>query len=314
MGVYGRKIKIGWRYYSKGQHLNVPYCSKAIFLTKKQAEKWERAEKERIEAEARNPVPAVNFKELIERRLDDIQTRKSKDYYRESRRYFKLALDEWGDIDIRNISKAMVNDLARGEALRLSKEGKTYYKVNSLLRALKALFNYGHKLFDTDHNPCNLDLYPINVKMKYIPPDEDIEAVKALCNSSQRFLLEFADQTACRINEAVRFRYDDIMPNGIILWTRKSRNSNLTPRRLSFIPECLIGKKGFGKVFKYSGLPRFLERKIALLGQPVWSWHSLRHRRASIWATEGKEVFWIQHQLGHQNTIITMRYLQLLAR
>jgi integrase len=83
---------------------------------------------------------------------------------------------------------------------------------------------------------------------------------------------------------------------------------------LTFIPDCLKQAEGSGNVFGYSCLPRFLERKVASLKQKVWSWHNLRHRRASIWASEGKDVFWIQQMLGHQNITITMRYLQLLSR
>jgi integrase len=226
MGQFARKIKIGLRYYAKGQHLNVPYCSRAIFLTKKQAQKWERLEKERIEAELRNPRPKILLKDIMERRLDDIQARKSKDYYRENRRYFRLAMEKWGNQDILDISKAMVSDLIAGEASRLTSQGRTYHKANSLLRALKALFNYASRLYDTNHNPCNLDFYPIDIGLKHIPPDKDIDAVRELCTPGQRLLLDFADQTACRINEAVRFRYEDIEPDGIILWTRKSRNSN----------------------------------------------------------------------------------------
>jgi len=95
-------------------------------------------------------------------------------------------------------------------------------------------------------------------------------------------------------------------------YTRKARNSNLTPRRIPK-PDCLKIIDGTGKVFHYSTLPRFLERKIAKLNQKVCSWHSLRHLRASMWANSGMPLIEIMHRLGHSNISTTQGYLQLLG-
>lgn len=312
MGQYKKKLKKGVRWFYSGQYLNVKYHSKAIYLSKAECAKAERYKLNEIDEQVRNPTPDMKIKTLMEKRLDEIQTKKSKDYYRENRRYFKKALDAWGNPNVSEITKPMVNDLLLAEATRMKREGKSNYKVNAMLRTLKALFNYGGKVFDINHNPCNLDFYPIDINLKYIPPDEDIEAVKKICNPGQRLLIEFVDETAARIMEAVRFKHSDIDGDLITLWTRKSRNSNLTPRRIPR-PYCINGIEGRGKVFSYSVLPRFLERKVEKLGQKVWSWHSLRHRRASIWATEGMSVFEIMSRLGHTNMKTTMGYLQLLG-
>ena len=78
-------------------------------------------------------------------------------------------------------------------------------------------------------------------------------------------------------------------------------------------PECINDLEGKGKIFNYSRLPRFLERKISKLGQKTWSWHCLRHRRASIWANNGMNLFEISHRLGHTNLKTTQGYLQLLG-
>ena len=68
-----------------------------------------------------------------------------------------------------------------------------------------------------------------------------------------------------------------------------------------------------GKIFPYSAIPRFLERKIEKAKVRSFSWHSFRHLRASIWATENMSVFEIMHRLGHNNMPTTMKYLQLLG-
>jgi integrase len=110
------------------------------------------------------------------------------------------------------------------------------------------------------------------------------------------------------IKEALRFKAEDIDGNLITLWTRKSKNSNLTPRRIPK-PDCLIGFTGKGKVFEdWESYPRFLEDLT-----DNWNWHNLRHRRASIWANNGLTTFEIMVRLGHSNLSTTMKYLQLLG-
>ncbi|RJQ67355.1 MAG: hypothetical protein C4519_24475 [Desulfobacteraceae bacterium] len=312
MGQYKRKIKKGTRWFYSGQYLGQKYHSKAIYLTKGECAKAERERLKELDAQARNPVNDIKLKVLMEDRLDEIKAKKSKDYYRENHRYFKRVLAEFGDIYVSELSKSMANALLIKEANRLKRTKKSNFKVNSMLRALKALFNYGNKIYDLDlRNPFNLDFYPIDINLKYIPPAEHIEAVKAECTDKQRLLIEFVDETGCRIMEAVRFKYSDIDGDLITLWTRKSRNSNLTPRRIPK-PDC-ITEIGKGKVFPYGVLPRFLERKIVKLNLPVFSWHNLRHRRASLWANAGMSLFEISHRLGHTNLKTTQGYLQLLG-
>jgi hypothetical protein len=110
------------------------------------------------------------------------------------------------------------------------------------------------------------------------------------------------------IKEDIRFKAKDIDGNLITLWTSKSKNSNLTPRRISK-PDCLIGFTGKGKVFKdWESYPRFLEDLT-----DNWNRHNLRHHRASIWANNGLTTFEIMVRLGHSNLSTTMKYLQLLG-
>jgi len=61
-------------------------------------------------------------------------------------------------------------------------------------------------------------------------------------------------------------------------------------------------------VFTYNAYPRFLEEKVKELKQPRWNWHSLRRRRASIWAKD-KALFGIMLLLGHSQISTTQRYL-----
>ena len=203
----------------------------------------------------------------------------------------------------------MVSDLLLNESKRFMQQGMTNFKVNSFLRSLKAAFNHAIKHNDLNmKNPCLfIEFYPIDTKLKYIPSEEEVNEIRSRLSINQKLLFDFVDQTGCRIMEAIRLQHSDISSNLVTLYTRKAKNSNLTPRRIP-IPECLAGLSGEGAVFKdWNTNPRFLEGKVK------WRWHNLRHRRASIWAGSGMTTFEIMTRLGHANLQTTMRYLQLLG-
>lgn len=307
MPAYKRKLSKGFRWYFLGQYLGRKYHSKAIYHTKAECLKAERKQLEKIDRKERFPNE-MGLKDLITNRLDYLLENKSRDYYKENKRYFKKALAVWGDKNVENITKADVNQLISSESKRLKKAGRSNQKANSMLRSLKALFNFGMKVYDLDiKNPCLLDFLPIEIKLKKIPTDEEIEAVRGKLSVEELELFDFVDESGCRIMEAVRLISVDVNKDTVVLRTRKSKNSNLTPRIIPR-PQCLKNLTNDGKVFKkWCSYPRFLENKVD------WNWHNLRHRRASIWATNGMSIFEIMVRLGHQNMKTTMNYLQLLG-
>lgn len=313
MGCYKRKLSKGDRWYYKFDYQGKTYKSKAIYISKTEAKKAEAEFYRGIDELVRNPN-SLTLLALFTERLDYLQAKKSNDYYKENQRHFKKALDVWGNLAIEKVTRKMVSDLLLKEAMRLKKQGKTNHKVNSMLRNLKAAFNHGIKTYDlTLRNPCvNVEFFSIDVNLKYIPSDEEIKIARDLLSPVQRLLFDFVEQTGCRIMEAIRFKYSDIDGNLITLYTRKSKNSNLTPRRIP-CPDCIKGMTGQGKVFtEWNAYPRFLEDALVEHGNK-WNWHSLRHRRASLWANNGMTTFEIMSRLGHSNMSTTMRYLQLLG-
>jgi len=311
MGQYKRRLSKGIRWQYKGQYLGEKYNSKTIYLSKTECAKAERKKLDEIDEQARNPTNDILLRDLMTLRLDTIQAKMSIDYYKENKRYFKKVLAEWGNIRISEVTKPMVNALMLKESKRLKTKNKTNHKVNSMLRCLKALFNFAIKNDYDVKNPCILDLYPIDIKLKYIPTSEEIENVKSKCTQAQNYLIDFVDETGCRIMEAIRFKYSDIDNDLITLYTRKSKNSNLVPRRIPK-PKSLTSN-GKGNVFKeWTEYPRFLEDIMKELGYK-WNWHNLRHRRASIWANSGMNIYEVMTRLGHSNMSTTMGYLQLLG-
>jgi integrase len=249
-------------------------------------------------------------------RLDDIEARKGEKYYKQTKVYFKKLLEHTKNIAVNEVSRAMIESFLSKQAKEMKKKKKDNYSVNAILRIIKALFYYAIDVKKIEMvSPCyKIKLYPINKKIKYIPPDEDIEAVKKICTPEQIFLIEFIDETAARINEPLKLYGEDVYPDKVVLKTRKSKNSDLVPRKLP-LPKCLIGKKykPNERVFPWwKEEPKFLARKIKKLGQRPWGFHSLRHRRASIWNKEKKTEFEIMTLLGHSSLSTIQIYLQML--
>jgi integrase len=306
---YKRGLAKNVRWYFRIRHLGFNFTSKAIYLTRKEAQVAEREKLKELEEELRRPKSAMMLKTLMEKRLDYLQGQKSNDYYKENKRYYKKLLHKVGDIQANQVRKEAIHELMMFESNRLKKMGCTNHKANSMLRSLKALFNWGNKIFDLDvRNPANLDFIKIEKNAKYIPTDKEILDVRKTLTKEQKLLFDFVEESGCRIGEALRFTAKDIKGNYIVLYTRKAKNSDLTPRVIP-LPSCIAGIKFTDRLFSHwTAYPRFLEDRTV-----NWSWHGLRHRRASIWANNGMSVFDIMHLLGHQNVQTTMGYLQKLG-
>lgn len=310
LGCYKRKLKRGNRWFYSGMFLGNTYHSKAIYLTKQECKAAERGRLIEMEKEARNPRVRMNLKELFETRLDYLELTRNNLYYEDNHRHAKLMLKKWGNISASQVTKRMVNTLLMDELRRAKKKKLTNSRPNALLTNIRAFFNYGINKLDLDiKNPCKgIEKFPIDVKLKFIPTNEMVEAVLKDCSIKQRDLVQFCDETACRIGEALRFKVQDILDNHIVLYTRKSRGSDLTPRiipkpALPKLPKC-------GRVFReWNKRPRFLEGKT----KKKWNWHNLRHRRASIWASGGMSLIEIMSRLGHHNISTTQKYLRLLG-
>lgn len=315
MGAYRRKLKKGIRFFYSGQYLGVKYHSKAIFLTKQEANRAERDKKAQMDKEARSPVKDMPLIDLINDRLDYVASRRSKAYYKDGQKYLKLFYSYIGNPMASQVEGKQVNDFLMNIARDLKKRKKTNSKVNAMIRALKALFNYGIDVCEIDmKNPLvKVKLYGMDTRIKHIPTDSEIELVKAECDPGQQMLIDFVRQTGCRINEALRLTTADIGERYVILYTRKAKGGSLTPRRVSK-PDCLAGVKFKMRVFsRWSREPKFLAKKVEKLKLKRWNWHNLRHKRASEWSAEGKPIFEIMSLLGHSNLKTTQNYLQLLS-
>jgi integrase len=188
----------------------------------------------------------------------------------------------------------------------------TWY--DAMIRSLKAFFNYGTNLYDLSiENPVSgLQLYNLDHKIKYIPLNEDIEPVKAICTKIQRFVIDLCLESGCRADEALNLRMADVEKDYVMLYTRKARHPNLSARKLPG-PPCLNGynpeaDRIFGE-YTTSQPPRFLVKDRQNLGQKPWGFRSLRHRVATLAIKNTMPLIELMYRLGHSNLSATQIYL-----
>lgn len=317
MGQYKRKLVKGERWFFSGMYKGVKYHSEAKYLSKVECRKEEAERLKEIEKEIKNPRDKITLKELMDKRLDYLQAiSKSNNWYRDNKSTFQKLLNAIGDIPLEKITRPMIHSYLLKESNRLATGKKDNYQVNAELKMIKALFNYAiNDLEVMDINPTRkIKKYPINHKLKYIPKGCEIIRILNEANERQRELIIFALETGCRIGEALRATGEDmdLRNNIMVLWTRKKKGGNLTPRRIP-LPDIRHLKRE-GKLFpEWTGYPKFLDKICVRLKMRTFGWHAFRHRKASLMAKEGKPLTTIQNFLGHESAVVTSKYLHSLG-
>lgn len=320
MSQYQRKLSGKIRWWYKFSFQGEICHSKAIYETKTQAKSAEAAKLRKLEEEERNPSqePEISLLQAIEERLEYVEGRKTRKYLKENIKYYSILFKYFGDIPIKTIKKHDINKLLLEKAKEAKQQGDDNYAVNYMLVLYTALFNHAIDQHELDYrNPCKgIKPFPVTKKIKYIPSDKDVEAIRAICTKRQKLLFDFVVETGARINEPLKITGKDILEDFVVLYTRKSKHSNVVPRLVPK-PNCIreIKLKSDERLFQdWSNAPKFLERKVKQLKQRSWNWHNLRHRRASLWNKEGKTSFEIMTLLGHSDLTTTQKYLQMLPK
>lgn len=277
-----------------------------------------KAEAIQAEAEARTGTRTINtdFLKLCTARLEDVEIRRSKKHLQETKVLLQELMNLWGTFP--QISRDEIYDYLNSVA------AKSKNLANRRLRMIRALFNHGVNRNWFMLNPANgINFFGVDRKRKYIPPDDDIEKVIALANDEQRNYLLTIIYTLARVREINRLKWKDVeMENRyLILRTRKSRNSNVSERKIPInnllfkIFESLprIGEYVFTNPTNqksYDYRRRFLKTLCKRAGVQHFTFHCLRHYGASKLANSGVAITDIQEILGHQDISTTSIYLQ----
>ncbi len=320
LAVYSRKLAKGLRYFYKFDLKGRMVKSPAKYPKAGDAKQAEAEHRQRLEEEILKPKAEATLKEVMESRLDLLETQKSREYYKQNQRCYQKFLAFTGkEILAAEVTRKMVQDYLIREAKSYRERNCTNSLVNQQLRLLKALFSHA-LLFDIEKNPCSrIELFSMDKKLKRIPSCKEIHLVMDECNDRQMMLLEFLMETGARINEALKARGKDLANGFIVLYTRKSRNSDLVPRKVPLRPDFFQGLtfKPEERIFPDWGesvdfRPHFLGRVIMKLKQEPWGFHHLRHWYASKLIMERTPLTIVQQRLGHTSVTTTALYLQAL--
>jgi len=198
MSVYSVKGK-GWRYdfTQNGQRY-----SKCWFKTKaeaKQAEALKREELKKPTLSMEQTPTDMAFLELVNLRLDYLKAYKSEKYYVDHIYTVKGFVKEWRKLCCSEIALQMV------QRYLIKRSRVSTFTANKDLRYLRALFNFGIKQGLVATNPTQgLEFMPVERKLKYVPPKEDVAKVLLAADPDiQDYLLAIMD-TMGRMSEINR--------------------------------------------------------------------------------------------------------------
>jgi len=358
MSVWYKKNRKSWMY--KFRHNKKTY--EAIgFKTKSAAAKAEREKLQELENIDNSTTRTVSFLELMTLYLDHCAATFRPNTIRYKRQYFKAFLkaarDEVPDKDTEPVKS---KGRATPEISRLPKEMQVPVDVsagaipapvferfldtvsmehgrklsNRFLRDLKALYNWGLKTGYVKENPLRY-IAPKgeDVYRKYVPPQEDVNAVLLAANQEEMDLILILTGTGGRISEICRLTWEDVnfKKNAVTLWTRKRKGGGMQPDSMNMTKKvqkimnrrwknrnkqsqyvfCKPDGTRFTKDshFIKEMMPRLCKRaKVKPFG-----YHAIRHRVASILMDSGKATLSnIQHFLRHNRPTTTENYLKSL--
>ena len=332
MSVYSVKGK-GWRYdfTLKGQRY-----TEAWFKTKTEAKQAE-AEKRK---EVKDPKPVLEteptdmaFSDLVNLRLDHVKAYNSEEHYLCFLYLARRWVKKWQELSCAEITPAMV------QKHLIERRTISAYTANKDLRYLRSTFNYGVSKKLIFENPTEgLDFFPVEKKVRYVPPSEDIDKVIAVADSETKDYLWTIRETMARVSEINRLIWDDVNLESkfIIFYTRKKKGGHLTPRKVPmtrklyeilsrryenrdpekpwvFWHHYWSRKKGCFAEGPFGDRKKIMKKLCEKAGVKYFRFHPIRHSGASIMDSENVPIGAIQRILGHENRKTTEIYLHSIG-
>lgn len=322
----------GWRYDFT---LKGARYTDAWFKTKREAVKVETERREEIN----NPKPVqetltdITFLELVEARLDYVKAYNSLSHYQDHVYMARRWVKKWGDLLCSQIATNMVQQFV------LTRNKVSAYCANKEIRYLRALFNFGKRKRLIIQNPVDgIDFLPVDKKIKYVPPSEDIDKVIAVADADTQDYLWTIRETMARISEINRLTWDDVNLKGryVILYTRKKRGGHLTPRKVPMTENLFeilsrrhthrdktkpwvfwhtywSSKTGEKKEGTFKDRKKIMKSLCKKASVKYFRFHALRHSGASIMDNKNVPLGTIQRILRHENRTTTEIYLHSIG-
>jgi integrase len=253
----------------------------------------------------------------------------SKRHYQDHLYQGKKWLKEWGKLQCTQITEDMIY------AYLFKRSKVSHVTANKDLVSLRAMFNFAIKRKWLTHNPTHgIERFPVDKKVKYVPPLEDVLKVILAADFEMQDYLYLIKESMGRMSEVNNLTWADIdlESKHVVLYTRKKRGGNRTPRTVPMsekLYEVLSRRyrerhKDKPWVFwhrywsvkekRYVTGP-YKERKLIMktlckkAGVKYFRYHALRHLGASILDRANVNLGSIQRLLGHENRTTTEIYL-----
>jgi len=295
-------------------------------------------------AELKNP-PApepirLTFSQVSTMYLEDCKARFQKNTWRQKAfvyRNFLTSIND--DPEAESISKqTFIEYLKLRKEQKNEKDRKLKKAENGLcvanrdLKEFKALYNWCIRQELLLRNPCNnIESYPEQTNVKYVPPAEDITRVLLAADSEDMDLILTLYHTAGRTSEVLSMIWEDVNFENrwVRLWTRKRRGGVLQEDKLAMtdtlhdvlkrrwknhdktIP--YVFHNSDGSKLTYAQKRYTMKRLCRKAKVKVFSFHAIRHHVASILADSGKaSLSQIQKMLRHRRTTTTDNYIKTL--
>jgi integrase len=213
------------------------------------------------------------------------------------------------------------------------------YSANQDLRYLRAAFNFGLERKLITVNPTKeIEFFPVEKKVKYVPSQEDIDKMIGVADPDTQDYLWTIRETMARVSEINRLTWEDVSLQGqyIILYTRKKRGGDLTPRKVAMTQKIFdvlsaryekrdetkpwvfwhrywSRKEGRFKVGPYNDRKKVMKSLCDNAGVRYFRFHALRHAGASVMDDSNVPLGAIQRILGHENRRTTEIYLHSIG-
>ena len=273
------------------------------------------------------------FLELVNRRLDYVRAYNSESYYQTCVVLARGWVKRWEKKACDQITRDSV------ERFVLDRRKVSAFTANKEIRYLKATFNFGKRRGFVQENPLDgMAFLPVEKRLRYVPPPEDIDKVIGLASQDSRDYLLTMRDTMARVSEVNRLTWDDVdlERRYLVLYTRKKRGGHLTPRKVPLtqrLHEVMALRhsnrdEAIPWVFWHFQTDRttgerrvtpFKDRRELIIslcdkaGVRHFRFHALRHAGASLMGNQNVPIGSIQRILGHENRTTTEIYLHSIS-
>ena len=204
MSVYFKKGK-GWRYDFTLKGLRYTAAWFKTMTEARQAESDKRKEVKNPELEIPAPTD-MEFLELANKRLDHVKAYNSGEYYKT---HFYLArrwVKKWDNLMCVEINCSMVQQFL------FERKKISSFTANKDLRHLRATFNFGKKKRFITVNPTDgIEFFPLEKRIKYVPPIKDIDKIMSKATPDVQDYLWTVTDTMARVSEINRLTWDDVV-------------------------------------------------------------------------------------------------------